>query len=249
MPPAAKPSPWDFLTLVAWWNLAGLPALLCLVTLTLVIRQRLRAAAPQLVGLAAKIAPPRSALTPRTVAVRIIALIHSALGLRAGVWLAQEVLSMRAQGIPQSGPLRGIILPIILIIVNLTIGYGLWRLWRWARLGAIAWDALVVIVTTVIMLWQWRFHAPVRLDQWPDYVVADALPWFLLVVMLLPGTRDLFTGTKPRPARSGPAAAGWRASWPSPVFLSALLLLLVAVSTLVVDLIEWVERPMEDAAG
>jgi hypothetical protein len=248
MPPVAQPSPWDFLTLVAWWNLAGLPAVLCLVALAMVIRQRLQAADPRMVGRAAASTPPRSASTARIAAVRTIALIHSALGLRAGVRLAAELLSMRGQGIPQSGPLRGIVLPIIQIIVNLTIGHGLWRLWRWARLGAIAWDALVAIVTALVVLWQWRFHTPIRLDQWPDYVVADALPWFLLVVMLMPGTRDLFTRTRSQPVSSAPTA-GWRASCPPPVCLTALLLLLVVASTLVVDLIEWVAHPLEDPAG
>jgi hypothetical protein len=215
----------------------------------MVIDQRLRGDGPRMVGRAAESTPPRSASTARTATIRIIALIHSALGLRAAVRLAVELLSMRGQGIPQSGPLRGIVVPIIQVIVNLTIGHGLRRLWRWARLGAIAWDALVAIVTALVTLWQWRFHTPVQLDQWPDYVVADALPWFLLVVLLLPGTRDLFTRTKSQPVSSGPAATGWNTSWPSPVFLTALLLLLVAVSTLVVDLIEWVVHPLEDPAG
>jgi hypothetical protein len=214
--------------------------------LAMVIRQRRRAAVPRTIGRAAESTNSRSPTSTRAVTVRIIALIHTSLGLRAGVRLANELLSMRAQGIPQSGPLRGVVLPTILIIVNLAIGHGLWRFWRWARYGAIAWDALVAFVTALVALWQWRFHTPVRLDQWPDYVVADVLPWFLLLVMLMPGTRDLFTGTK---ARTDLAAAGARPSWPPLVFLSALLLFLVVASTLMIDLIEWVVRPMEDAVG
>jgi hypothetical protein len=249
MVPAAQPSPWDFLTVVAWWNLAGLPALLCLVTLAMVVRQRRRAAGPRMVGRAAESTLQRSASAARTTAVRIIALIHSVLGLRAGVRLAVELLSMRGQGIPQSGLRRGIVLPIIQIIVNLTIGHGLRRLWRGAWIGAIAWDALAAILTARDVLQQWRIHAPVWLDQWPDYLVADVLPWFLLGIMLLPGTRDVFTRTKSQADSSGTAATGWKALCPSLDILASLLLLLVAASTLVVDLIELVVNPFEDPAG
>jgi hypothetical protein len=39
MPLEAEPSASDFLTLIAWWNLYGLPALLTVVALVLAIRQ------------------------------------------------------------------------------------------------------------------------------------------------------------------------------------------------------------------
>jgi hypothetical protein len=39
MPLEAEPSAWDFLTLIAWWNLYGLLALLIVVALVLAIRQ------------------------------------------------------------------------------------------------------------------------------------------------------------------------------------------------------------------
>src|SRR5208283_5980080 len=45
MPPEAEPSAWDILTLIAWWNLYGLPALLIVVALVVAIRQYNRPAA------------------------------------------------------------------------------------------------------------------------------------------------------------------------------------------------------------
>ena len=103
---------------------------------------------------------------------------------------------------------------------------------------AIPWDALVAVITALVAYWQWKFRASARLDQWPDYLVSDVLPWFLLVVMLLPGTRLLFAGSRPAPA-------GRR--WLTLVSLTALLLLIVVISTLVVDVADWggplVDRP------
>ena len=153
-------------------------------------------------------------------------------GIRAGVGLAQELLTLREQGIPQSFPVTGIIVPAIAVAINLAIGHGLWRLRPWGRRLAIPWDALVAIVTALVAAWQWKYHASARLDQWPDYLVSDVLPWFLLVVMLLPGTRLLVRRAPP----------GGRRRWLSPVSLAALLLLIVVASTLVVDVADWVVR-------
>src|SRR5208283_4803670 len=75
----------------------------------------------------------------RLAAVHRIALIHLGLAIRAGVGLAQELLTLRGQGIPQSNFVTGIIVPVIVIPVNLAIGHGLWRLRPWGRRVAIPW--------------------------------------------------------------------------------------------------------------
>jgi len=61
MPLEAEPSAWDFLTLIAWWNLYGLPALLTVVALILAIRQ-------YIVLMPVKIAWPKPSapITPET---------------------------------------------------------------------------------------------------------------------------------------------------------------------------------------
>ncbi len=230
MPPEADASAWDFLSLAAWWNLYGLPAVLVAVAIGVVIRQRLdRSAASTSGGTDASQARSSSS---RLAAVRMIALIHLGLAIRAGVGLAQELLTLREQGIPQSFPVTGIIVPAIAVAVNLAIGHGLWRLRPWGRKLAIPWDALVAIITALVAAWQWKYRATARLDQWPDYVASDVLPWFLLVVMLLPGTRLLFAEPRPAPGRRGL----------SPVSIAALLLLIVVASTLAVDVADWVVR-------
>ena len=46
MPPEADASAWDFLSLAAWWNLYGLPAVLVITALAAILRERRRGAAP-----------------------------------------------------------------------------------------------------------------------------------------------------------------------------------------------------------
>src|SRR5258707_831241 len=84
--------------------------------------------------------------------------------------------------------------------------------------------ALLALVTALVAAWQWRFQATVRLDQWPDYLVADGLPWFLLVVMLLPGTRSVFTAPREHPAQARDNAADSKRRRFTWVSLMALLL-------------------------
>ena len=123
---------------------------------------------------------------------RAMALIHLGLGLRAGVALVQELLTLREQGIPQSFPLTGMIFPAVAMLMNLAIGHGLWRLSPWSRVLAIVWNGLVGIITALAVAWQWRFRASVSPDQWPDYLVSVGLPWLLLIILLLPRTREAF---------------------------------------------------------
>jgi hypothetical protein len=165
MPAEAAPMGWDFPTLAAWWNLYGLPALLLVAGAVVVARQLMRG----------------SMMTePRRTTVRMMALIHLGLAVRAGIGLAQELLTLRTQGIPQSFPVTGLVAPAVSVVMNLVVGHGLWHLRPWGRRTAIGWDPQVAILMALVVGWQWKYHAAVRLDQWPDYLVADVLPWFLL---------------------------------------------------------------------
>ena len=162
--------------------------------------------------------------------MRTIALIHVGLAIRAGIGLAQELMTLRTQGIPQSFPVTGLVAPAVAVLMNLTVGHGLWHLRPWGRRVAIGWDGLVAVLSALIAGWQWKFHAAVRLDQWPDYLVSDGLPWFLLAVMLLPRTRAVFAA----PADSPAARSRF-----SPLTMVALLLLVVVISTILVDAAGW----------
>jgi hypothetical protein len=131
---------------------------------------------------------------------------------------------LRAQGIPQSFPVTGIVIPALAVMVNLAIGHGLWRLRPWGWWTAMVWDALAAIITALVALWQWKFRAAARLDQWPDYLVSDVLPWFLLVVMLLPRTRSLFKLPHEAHAVGREASQDTKHRRPSLLWLLAVLL-------------------------
>jgi hypothetical protein len=240
MLPEAEPRVWDLLTLIAWWNLYGLPVLLIVFALVVAIRRWNRPAA----GSKQEPSDDNRALSPRwrLKAIRTIALIHLGLAVRAGIGLVQELLTLRAQGIPQSFPVTGIVIPAAEVMANLAIGHGLWRLRSWGRRAAIVWDALAAFITALVTVWQWKYRATVRLDQWPDYLVADVLPWFLLVVMLLPGTGSLFKLRRDvlQPGKVASPGPGQRRL--SFLWLLAVLLLIIVISTLLVDAADWLVR-------
>jgi hypothetical protein len=213
---------WDFPTIAAWWNLYGLPVLL-LVVGAVIIRRFMRGTTDT---------------EPRRITVRTIALIHLGQAIRAGIGLAQELMTLREQGIPQSFPVTGLVAPTVSVLMNLAVGHGLWHLRPWGRRVAIGWDALVAVLTALIAGWQWKYSASVRLDQWPDYLVSDGLPWFVLAVMLRPKTRAVF-------ATPNPPDAGSRSS---PLSAVAILLLVIVISTVLVDAAGWAATPLDEAA-
>ncbi|MFI5459145.1 MAG: hypothetical protein ACHRXM_27265 [Isosphaerales bacterium] len=230
---------WDFLTLVTLWNVYGLPVSLVVVAIVVLIGRRSRSAtAVWLDGL-------------RT--VRLIGLIHYALALRAVVQLVQELLTMRVMGVAES--FANLICWAVAVLVNPFLGLGLWRRRPRARRWAMAWYAFLSLIAIAVTLWRWRYHAVFDPARWPDDLVGNGLPLFLLGVMLLPRIKRVFAAkaSPPRdvdgelsgggpasaltPSVSTPAPAAWTI-----VSLLCLLLLLIVISTLVVDLADWARR-------
>jgi len=224
---------WDFLTLVAWWNLYLLPALLALVIGAVVIRRRLR--------------PDGLGVQDGVRTIKRIGLIHFVLGLRALIVLVQELQAFRTMGIFQSNPISNLA-AVLGVLINPLLGIGLRRLNPGARRWAIAWYVLWSLMAAGTTYWIWHYHALVNPADWPDHLVGKALPWFLLFVMLLPQTRRLFSpGLKFEAARqaaeipSDEVALPSQRAWP---ILSrvVVVLLIVACSTLVVDAADWIYR-------
>jgi hypothetical protein len=158
-------------------------------------------------------------------------------------------LTLQSQGIPQSFPVTGILVPVIAIMANLAIGHGLFHIRPWGRRAAISWNALVAILTALVAAWQWRYQATVRLDQWPDYLVSDGLPWFRLVIMLLPETRSVFTAGRDRLLEVRRSAPGLGRGRLSLVWLLSLLFLIVVLSTLLVDAAGWLASAVSEGEG
>jgi hypothetical protein len=236
MPEDGEGVQWDFITLVAWWNLYLLPALLALVVVALVVRRRIR---PASFGGAATI--------------QRIGSIHLVLGLRALIHVAQELQTLRAMGILQSNPVSNSI-NVLAVVVNPLLGVGLWTLRPGARRGAIIWYLLWSGIAAWVTYWIWYYHTPVSLADWPDHVVGKLMPWILLFVMLLPQTRRVFASRSKSRYESmpgddqGPAEETARSSqqdWPI-VARVVVVLLIVACSTLVVDAADWVCRAISE---
>ncbi|MGO9471128.1 MAG: hypothetical protein ACLQIB_28605 [Isosphaeraceae bacterium] len=233
MAEAGEIAEWDFITLVAWWNLFLLPVLLALVVGTLVIRRRLR--------------PAGFACQGDVRTIRRIGLMHFVLGLRALIYLAQELQTVGTMGIFQSNPVSNLI-TVLGIVINPLLGIGIWRLRPGARRFAIVWYVLWSLTAAGVTYWILHYGAFVDPADWPDHLVGKALPWFLLLVMLLPQTRRLFSPElKPeadRQARETPveeAARPPQRAWPILAGL-VIVLLTVTCSTLVVDAADWIYR-------
>jgi hypothetical protein len=217
---------WDFLTLVDWWNLYGLPILLGLVTIVVLVRARsARAGGVWRRG-------------SRT--VLLIGLIHCVLGLQALVFLAQELLTLRVMGIPQS-----FVSPVTAIfgsIVNPILAAGLLRHRGWARRVAIAWYAFLSSVAMLVVAWLFYYHVSVEAATWPDQLNSKILPLFLFVIMFLPGIKRVFE-TRNREERPTSVPADFdlvnkSASWPILSVLT-LLFLIIACSNLIVNAADW----------
>jgi len=228
---------WDFITLVAWWNLYLLPVLLALVVGALWIHRRLRPAS--VAGLDAV----------RT--IQRIGLIHLVLGLRALIHLAQELQTLGTMGIFQSNPVSNLITALG-VLINPLLGLGLWRLRPRARRWAIVWYVVWSLMAAGVTYWIWRYRAVVDPTDWPDHLIGKALPWFLLLVMLLPQTRRLFSpglrsvanrepGETPLEEATRPSQRAW------PILARVVVvLLIVACSTLVVDAADWIYRMVDE---
>ena len=237
MPVTGDSIEWDFLSLVTLWNLYGLPVLL--VAAAVVIGLRFRPAAPGLLD------------GFRT--VRLISLIHYGLALRGLIQLVQELLTMRAMGVPES--FANLITWTIAVLVNPLLGLGLWQRRPRARRWAIAWYVLLSVIAIIVTVWLQRYHVAIDPARWPDHLVGKGLPLFLLGVMLLPriitaepvpqrvletdpGNRERMAASTPPP----PARTGWTI-----VSLLSLLLFFVVISTMLVDVADWTDRLIVDS--
>jgi hypothetical protein len=235
MPEDGEVAQWDFLTLIDWWNLYILPAVLALVVAALIIRRRIRPASTK-----------RLEAAPT---IQRIGLIHLVLGLRAIVHLAQELRTLGTMGIFQSNPVSNLITALS-VLINPLLGVGLWRLNSKARRGAIFWYLLWSLIAAWVTYWIWYYRAPVTLADWPDHVVGKATPWFLLVVMLRPQTRRMFASRLNRASGADsradaqpnePVMPQPPKDWPV-VGSIVIVLLVIACSTLFVDVADWVYR-------
>jgi hypothetical protein len=229
MPDGGDSPEWDLLTLIAHWNVYGLPVLLLAVTGIALLWRRFR--------------PLTAAWLDGRAAVRRIGLIHYGLALHDLIHLAQELLTWRTMGIFQSNPTFSVRAPALAVLVNALLGFGLRRLSPLARRLAIGWYVLWSLFAIWITAWMWHYGAAVELADWPDYLVGKGMPLVLLAVVFSPQIKRVFAAPADQPGarvRESGSAPG-STSWPV-VSLLTLWLLVVVGSTLVVDAADWLSR-------
>ena len=230
MPEIEDAIEWDFITLVAWWNLYGLPVLLAVVAVVVLIRSRSRAATT-------------TAWDSSQIVCRI-GLIHSALAIQAFILLVQELLTLRTMGIPES--LISLVAGLIDTVVNPILAVGLLRRWSLARRLAIAWYAILSLLGILVIAWRWYYLVPLDLATWPELAASRIMPLFLFVVMLLRRIKRVFVrGSKPEPQSANTSNRELASpltdapiGWPV-VSLATLFFLIVACSNLIVDAADW----------
>jgi hypothetical protein len=230
MPEIEEAIEWDFVTLVAWWNLYGLPVLLSLVAIGVLIRARSR--------------PATTTSRDSSQIVSRIGLIHCALAIQALILLVQALLTMGAMGIPESfvSPVAG----LIDTVVNPVLAIGLLRRSSLTRRLAIAWYAVRSLLGILVIAWRWYYQVPFDLATWPELAVSRVMPLLLLTLMLLPRIKRVFVKEAmpelPNDGTSHPELASplvdAPVSWPI-ASLATLLLLIVVYSNVVVDAADW----------
>ena len=145
----------------------------------------------------------------------------SVISVHAAVRLAQELLTMREMGIPES--FVNLIEESISAIVNLLLALGLWLAHRWARWLAIAWYLLLSVIAVIVSAWLLALPGGRRSQRWwPEYLAGKLMPLFLLVVMFLPRVRTSFCAVETR-ERAGSRASCQRTAGHAPGTLVGLL--------------------------
>jgi hypothetical protein len=230
---------WDFLTLVAWWNLCGLPLVLTGFALIAVARS----------WWTGRLTPAVDGAR----AVTYIGCIHFALALRGLMQLVQELLTLRVMGIPQSFPVVGLFAPALAVLVDPLVGLGFWRHRPAARRWAIGWYVFWSSIALYVSYWMWQNSVRIDPATWPDQVVSKVLALYLLAIMFVPRVRRVFMAKRvPHGEREDAgqdptnSSSGW--AWPV-VSLPTLLCLIIVLSTVLVDAADWAVRLATEASA
>jgi hypothetical protein len=237
MPTGDDATGWDFLALLWWWNLCLLPVVLIATGALVFTRQFLRGS--------------QSTTDARRDGVRIlrlIALIHFGLAIRAAIALVQELLTFREMGVAES--FANFILAVLGVLVNPALGLGFWLRRPAAWWFGVAWYAFLSVIQVMVIRWLLDYSGPFDPIWWPYHAAGKVLPFFLLVVMFLPRTRRAFI-KKARPdaalIETVPIESPIPVERPSAVRWSlfsvlTLWFLMIVLSNAVVESAEWIDR-------
>jgi hypothetical protein len=216
MPTWTEWTSWDLLFLIDCWNLYALPTILVVTAIVVILRQSRRTS---------------GAGSSRRIVDRL-GLIHYLLSLSFLIAIAQEWLSGGATG-PQILLIKSLYAPLLSVVVNALLGFGLRRLSRRARLAAILWNAVWTLIALISMTWRVYYHATIDPARWPDDIfVAKLLPMLLFILLLLPPVKRVFDRSSPDDDPRENVV----------ISLLALVALIILASTLTIDIADWTFR-------
>jgi hypothetical protein len=161
-------------TLIAVWNLFGLPVLLEAVA---IVATRRAGAGVQ---------------TDPAQVVRRVGLINYGLALWGLTTVVSELWAYRVMGIFPANPIEGFHGSLLMIAADVPIGFGLRRLWRGWRWAAIVLTLVRLGLKILLNSLTWPYGLQVDPTEWPRVVVSNVLPPVLVVVLLLPSTARAF---------------------------------------------------------
>jgi hypothetical protein len=217
----------DLVGLVAAFDLYVLPPAVAAVVLYAIVRGRRSGV--------------HDPLRDRERAVRWVGLLNYGLALRALLMVVPEVVDYARFGAFPSFPVVNVFWPLAMAVAHAVVGLGVRRLRPWGRWSELALNAIAVGFLLLAAARIWSFGESFDLAFWPELVAARVLPFFLLVVMLLPRTARVFSADY-RASVAGRPPAPTPVVKPSPVTLMTLAFLVILGSVVAVNATDWMIR-------
>lgn len=229
----------DTIGLIESFNLFILPPLVAVVVFGGIFRGRRATEDPSVSPGEAE--ATRAERLDRERTVRWIGLLNYGLALRAIVAVIPEFQTYFATGSFWSFAVTAVGVPMIVGVVNVIIALGLRRLHAWARWMEVVWNLLTLAVMLPLTAWRWRYGAVVEPSEWPEIVVWNVLPIFLVVVMVLPGTDRVVSAKHRALVVATPGVSGGPARR---TVISSLTLgfLVILGSVVILNAVDWAVR-------
>lgn len=208
---------------IAQFQLYLLPPIIAAVLLRAILRSRHSGVA--------------DAAVDRERTIRWIGLINYGLALRDLLSVIPELVAYRQFGGFSSFPITNVFFPIIAVVTNLLLGWGIRGFRPWARWLEVVFNAFIVPFI-FLAAWTSTYGAAIDPASWPVLAILYLLPFFLVFVMVLPGTKRVFSATA-RAARAEPQSKDSSVARMSGVSMTALAFLTALSAVLIVDALYW----------
>lgn len=169
--------------------------------------------------------------------VRWIGLLNYGLSVRDLLLAIPELVAYQQFGGFSSFPVTNLFFPIIAVATNLLMGWGVRGFRPWARWLEVAFN-LIIVPFIFLAAWTSTYGAAIDPASWPDLAISYVLPFFLIFVMVLPGTKRAFSASG-RAARAEAQSKDRGVARMSGVAATALGFLTTLSAVLLVNALYW----------